>query len=122
MKPFYFEGQVEADGETLTLVCDFGAIMAIEGVTGENWDDIVPQLAAPSRTLSVQVLWGLLRRKHEGITLDQAAGVAFGKDQAKVGECMFDVIARACNIAGGDADESPKKKPDGQSGSSESNG
>jgi hypothetical protein len=121
MKPFYFEGQVEADGETLTLVCDFGAIMAIEGVTGENWDDIVPQLAAPSRTLSVQVLWGLLRRKHDGVTLDQAAGIAFGKDQAAVGGCMFEVIARACNMVD-DKDEPAKKKPDGQSESSESNG
>lgn len=122
MKSFYHEGQVEADGESLTLVCDFGAIMAIEGVTGENWDDIVPQLAAPSRTLSVQVLWGLLRRKHEGITLDQAAGVAFGKDQAAVGQCMFEVIARACNIVDDEKTGGAKKKRSGQSPSSESNG
>jgi hypothetical protein len=115
MQSFYHEGQVEVDGETLTLVCDFGAIMAIESVTGENWDDIVPQLAAPSRTLSVQVLWGLLRRKHEGITLDQAAGVAFGDEQAKVGQCMFEVIARACNIADDEkSDEPAKKKQSGQ--------
>ena len=109
MQPFYHEGQVEVDGETLTLVCDFGAIVAIEGVTGMNWDDIVPQLASPSRTLSVQVLWGLLRRKHEGVTLDQAAGVAFGESQADVGACMFDVIARACNMIE-TKDEPAKKK------------
>jgi hypothetical protein len=122
MKSFFHEGQVEADGETLTLVCDFGAIMAIESVTGENWDDIVPQLAAPSRTLSVQVLWGLLRRKHEGITLDQAAGVAFGKQQAAVGQCMFEVIARACNLADDKTDEPAKKKRSGPQPISESVG
>jgi hypothetical protein len=122
MKPFYHEGQVEADGEALTLVCDFGAIMAIEGVTGENWDDIVPQLVAPSRTLSVQVLWGLLRRKHDGVTVDQAAGIAFGKDQAGVGQCMFEVIARACNMESDDKTEGAKKKPAGQSKSSGGSG
>lgn len=122
MQSFYHEGQVEADGETLTLVCDFGAITVIESVTGQNWDDIVPQLAAPSRTLSVQVLWGLLRRKHEGITLDQAAGVAFGKDQSAVGQCMFEVIARACNLVSDEPDESAKKKPSGRQRTSESVG
>lgn len=122
MKSFYHEGQVEADGETLTLVCDFGAIMAIESVTGENWDDIVPQLASPSRTLSVQVLWGLLRRKHDGVTLDQAAGIAFGKEQGAVGLTMFDVIARACNIESDGEKTDAKKKRAGQSKSTESVG
>lgn len=122
MKSFYHEGQVEVEGETLTLVCDFGAIMAIESVTGENWDDIVPQLGDPSRTLAVQVLWGLLRRKHDGVTIDQAAGVAFGKRQAEVGQCMWSVIERAIDF-GRDGDESDaKKKPDGQPQSSVSNG
>lgn len=109
MQPFYHEGQVEVAGETLTLVCDFGAIMAIESVTGQDWDDIVPQLAKPSRTLSVQVLWAFLRRKHEGISLDEAAGVAFGKDQAAVGQCMFEVIARACNMVEEKAAPAKKK-------------
>jgi hypothetical protein len=122
MKVFHHEGQVEVDGETLTLVCDFGAIMAIEGVTGENWDDIVPRLVAPSRTLSVQVLWGLLRRKHDGVSLDQAAGVAFGTEQAKVGQCMFEVIARACNIADDEKTDGAKKKQSGQSQTLESAG
>jgi hypothetical protein len=122
MKSFYHEGQVEADGETLTLVCDFGAITAIESVTGQDWDDIVPQLAKPSRTLSVQVLWGLLRRKHEGVTLDQAAGAAFGNDQAKVGQCMFEVIARACNLTDEEEAKPAKKKPSGQRQTSESDG
>lgn len=104
MRAFYHDAVVEVEGEKLTLVCDFMAITAIEGVTGENWDEIVPQLANPSRTLVVKVLWGLLRRKHEGVTLDEAAGVAFGPNQTAVGIAMGDVIQRACNLA------APKEK------------
>ena len=123
MQPFYHEGQVQAGGETLTLVCDFGAIMAIEGMTGENWDEIVPKLMNPSRSLSTTVLWGLLRRKHEGVTIDEAAGVAFGPDQAAVGMMMFDVIRRACNLDdGSEAETDEKKKRPGQSRSSAKNG
>jgi hypothetical protein len=114
MKPFYHEGFVEVDGDKLHLVCDFAAIDCIESVTGENWDDIVPQLSSPSRSLAVKVLWGLLRRKHEGITLDQAAGVAFGKQQQEVGFVMFDVIRRACNMDDEPKAEGAKKKRGGR--------
>lgn len=115
MRSFYAEGSAETDdGEKLTLVCDFYAIDVVEQITGQSWDDILPQLANPPRTLAVKVLYGLLRKRHQGITLDEAAGVSFGKNQAEIGLVMGDVIRRACNI-GGEEETGPKKKPVGRS-------
>lgn len=123
MTPFYHEGQVEAGGEKLILVCDFYAIDAIESITGEDWDSLLTKMT--SRSVSTKVLWGLLRRKHEGITLDEAAGIAFGPDQEAVGLVMGDVIRRACNIEG-PTDEAPsegaKKKSAGRSRTSAKSG
>ena len=120
MKPFYHEAQVEAEGEKLTLVCDFYAIDAIESITGEDWDDLLPRLT--SRSVGTKVLWGLLRRKHEGITLDEAASIAFGKDQQLVGLAMGDVIRRACNLELPEGEESSKKKRSGRSRASARSG
>jgi hypothetical protein len=127
-KPFYHEGQVEAEGEKLTLVCDIYAIDCIESVTGQNWDDILPQLADPPTALLTKILWGFLRRKHEGVTLDEAAGLAFGPDKKEVGVVLGDVLRRACNLPdedGGEA-EAPaadaKKKPSGRSRTSAKSG
>ena len=110
MLPFYHEGQVEVDGETLHLVCNFRAIDCIESVTGEKMSEILPQLADPPFALIGKVLWGLLREKHEGVTLDDAAGVGFGPDGAKVGLVMGDVLRRAFNIGGEEKAANPPKR------------
>lgn len=109
MRPFYHEGQVEVDGETLHLVCNFRAIDVIEGVTGEKMSDILPQLVDPPSALIGKVLWGLLREKHDGVTLDEAAGVAFGPEQMKAGLVMGDVLRRAFNL-GEVKDANPPKR------------
>ncbi len=98
MRPFYNEASVEVEGEMLTLVLNFRAIDVIESVTGENMSDIIPQLSNPPMSLVGKVLWGMLREKHEGVTLDQAAGAGFGPDGAKVGLAMADLITRAFNL------------------------
>lgn len=123
MKAFYHEGQVESEGEKLILVCNFAAIDCIEAITGEDWDDLLPKLG--SRSVSTKVLWGLLRCKHEGVTLDEAASIAFGPDQKQVGLVMGDVIRRACNLPGAadDVEAAPaKKKPSGRSKGSGASG
>lgn len=122
MKPFYHEGQVEVDGETLHLVCNFRAIDVIESLTGEDMEAILPQLAQPSFSLAGKVLWAMLRERHEGVTLDEAAGVAFGPSGAQVGLVMGDVLRRAFNI--GDEEEKGKNppKPRGRSKVSAKNG
>lgn len=120
MKSFYHEGQVEVEGETLHLVCNFRAIDVIESVTGEKMTDILPQLVDPPLSLVGKVLWGLLREKHEGVTLDEAAGVAFGESQEAVGLVMGDVIRRAFNIGEAKGKNPPKRR--GTSRSSGKNG
>jgi hypothetical protein len=108
MRPFYHEGQLEVEGETLHLVCNFRALDVIESVTGEKMSAILPQLMDPPHALVGKVLWGLLREKHEGITLDEAAGVAFGPSGDAAGLVMGDVFRRAFNI--GEQKENPPKR------------
>ena len=123
MKSFWHEGQVEVDGETLTLVCDFYAIDVIESLTGQGMDEILPQMVTPSHSLAVKVLWGLLRRKHEGITLDEAAGALFSsrENTVKVSAVMGDVLRRAMNVGEEAKDENPPRRR-GRSKSSGKNG
>lgn len=120
MRAFFAEDQIEVEGEILHLVCDFRAIDVIEGVTGEKMSDILPQLIEPPFALFGKVLWGLLRGKHEGVTLDEAAGVAFGPDSQKVGLVMGSVIGRAFNI--GEAKDANPPKRRGRSKNTAENG
>jgi hypothetical protein len=110
MRSFYHEGDVQVDGETLTLVCNFRAIDVIESVTEQKMSDILLQLTDPPFGLIGKVMWGLLREKHDGVTLDQAAGVAFGPEGAKVGLVMGDVLRRAFNLGEEAKDENPPKR------------
>jgi hypothetical protein len=110
MRPFYHEGQVEVDGETLHLVCNFRAIDVIESVTEQKMSDIIPQLLDPPHALIGKVLWGLLREKHEGVTLDEAAGAGFGPEGQKVGLVMGDVFRRAFNLGEQAKDANPPKR------------
>ncbi len=102
MRTFFNEGMVEVDGETLTLVVNFR--------TGQTMDQVLPQLPDPSHSLAAKVLWAMLREKHEGVTLDEAAGVAFGPDGAKVGLVMGDILRSAFNIGAEEKDENPPKR------------
>jgi hypothetical protein len=107
MRSFNHEGSVEVDGETLHLVCNFRAIDVIESVTGQKMSEILPQLMDPPFALLGKVVWGLLREKHEDITLDQAAAIAFS-DSPQFGLVMGDVLRRAFNI--GEAKADPPKR------------
>lgn len=110
MRPFFHEGLVEIDGETLTLVVNFRTIDVIESLTGQTMDEVLPELASPSHSLAAKVLWAMLREKHEGVTLDEAAGVAFGLDGAKAGLVMGDVLRRAFNIGEEAKGSNPPKR------------
>lgn len=123
MRPFYHEGQVTVDGEELHLVCNFRAIDVIESITEQKMSDVLPQLMDPPHALIGKVLWALLRERHEGVTLDEAAGVGFGPSGVKVGAVMGDVLRRAFNI-GDDAEAKGKnpRKRRGQSKTSSESG
>lgn len=124
MRSFYAEGLIETDeGERLTLVCDFFTISVVEHVSGENWDDIIPQLVKPPKALAIQVLYGLLRKRHEHITLDEAAALSYDRNAIAIWAVVGDVIARACNFEAADDDAScSKKKQSGRSRSSAKSG
>lgn len=116
MLAFYNEQDVEVGDETVTLVLNFRAIDVIEGVTGEKMTDIIPQLVDPPTSLACKVLWGLLREKHEGVTLDQAAGVALGPHGAKLGLAIVDLLTRGGLI--GPAEKPKAKNPPKRRGAS----
>lgn len=109
MRTFFHEGQVEVEGEILHLVCNFRTIDVIESITEQKMSDILPQLIDPPHALIGKVLWAMLREKHEGITLDEAAGVAFGPDGAAIGVVLGDILRRAFNL-GEAKDENPPKR------------
>lgn len=121
MKPFFAEVEVEANGETLKLVCNFLAIDCIESVTGEKMQEIIPQLGDPSQSLAVKVLWGLLRYRHEGVSLDEAASITFGPDKGKVAIAMGEAISRAFTFDEKAKGENPPERR-GRSRSFEKNG
>lgn len=126
MRPFYAEGLIETeDGEKLQLVCDFYTIDVVEQISGLNWDDdIISQFPNPPKALAIQVLYGLLRKRQENVTLDEAAGLTYDKNVIAIWAVMGDVIRRACNFAP-DEEEEPtpaKKKPGGRSKGSARNG
>lgn len=128
MRAFYAEGLIETeDGEKLTLVCDFFTIDVAEQVTGLNWDDdILPQLIKPPKALAVKVLYALLRKRQEHVTLDDAAGLSYDKNAIAIWAVVGDVIRRACNLSESDEEEEPgktvKKKSGGRSRSSAKSG
>lgn len=126
MRAFFAEGLIETeDGEKLTLVCDFYTIQVVEQISGLNWDeDILPQMASPPKHLAVQLLYGLLRKRQENVTLDEAAGLSYDKNAIAIWAVAFDVVRRACNLDLGEVEEAPgpKKKSGGRSRRSARNG
>jgi hypothetical protein len=120
MRPFFAEGQIETeDGDKLTLVCDFYTIDVAEQITGLNWDeDILPALINPPKALAVKLLYALLRKRQEHVTLDEAAGLSYDKNAIAIWAVVGDVIRRACNLGESeeeDADQTTKKKSAGRS-------
>lgn len=126
MRALFAEGPIETqDGEKLTLVCDFFTIQVVEQITGLNWDrDVLPGLADPPKHLAIQVLYGLLRKRQEHVTLDEAAALTYDRNAIAIWAVVGDVIRRACNLGPDDDEEpaAPKKKPSGRSRTSARNG
>jgi hypothetical protein len=125
MRSFFAEASFEAkDGERLHLVCDFYTIQVVEDITGRDWDEIVPDLVGSGRSLKIMVLYGLLRKRHPGITLDEAAAITYDFDESALGALMGAVIAKAQNFSPEEEKEpaAPKKKSGGRSRGSAKSG
>jgi len=122
LTPFYDEQQVEASGDKLILAVDFRAIDCIEHLAGGEgrimpMPEVITQLFAspPSFSLSGKVLWALLRRHHEAITLDEAAGQMFGCDGGRIGAAMGELLLRAMNLGEAEGKDKNPPKPRGAS-------
>lgn len=116
MRPFCHEGQVTVDGETLTLVLDFMAIDVMESLTEQKLSEILPQMVDPPTALAGKVLWAMLRRKHEGVTIDEAASIIFSPQRDDVAVVIGDIFRRACNL--GEEPKAKGKNPRGRRGRS----
>lgn len=119
---FYDEELVEAGADKIRLAIDFRAIDTIEHIVGDGGQItsmplVVSMLFADPIPLSVsgKVLWALLRRHHEQVTLDEAAGLMFGPHGGKVGQAMLTLLLRAMNLGEVEAKDENPPVPLGQS-------
>jgi hypothetical protein len=98
---FYEEEQVKLGEQTLLLAINFRALDAIETLSEQRMDDILPSVLTGTAKLGLlgKVLWGLLREHHPETTLDNAAGLMFDKaTSVSVGLAMSELLRRAFNI------------------------
>ena len=111
------EEQVTVDGTALTLRLDFRAITIMEGALNSDMPSIVTNFRSGRPQLSVlgQFLWAVTRAHHSEITLDQAAGIMFAADAAKVGFALNELIDRAFPIPTEDRKPKKEAKPSGRS-------
>lgn len=118
------EEQVTVDGETLTLRLDFRAITIMEGALQSDMPSIVANFRSGRPQLSVlgQMLWAMLREHHSEVTLDQAAGLMFAKEAAKIGFALDALLERAFPLATEDRKPANPPKPRGRSKSSAASG
>lgn len=115
---FYDEELIQVGDDTLRLAIDFRAIDVIEHLAGESstitpMPEVIAMLYADPLPLSVagKVLWALLRRHHETVTLDEAAGLMFHEQANRVGLAMLSLINRAMNLDQPKAkDKNPRKR------------
>jgi hypothetical protein len=115
---FYDEEIVSVGDVTLRLAIDFRAIDVIEHIAGEDgtitpMPNVVAMLHMDPPPLSVcgKVLWALLRRHHEEMSLDETAGVMFSEHANRVGMAMYGLIVRAMNLGEPKAkDKNPRKR------------
>lgn len=118
------EEQVKVGEDTLTLRLDFRAITIMEGALQSDMPSIVANFRSGRPQLSVlgQMLWAMLREHHQDVTLDQAAGIMFSKDAAKVGFALNELIDRAFPPVMEDRKKPNPPKRNGRSKSSAASG
>jgi hypothetical protein len=117
---FGCEEQVTVDGQALTLRLDFRAITIMEGALQSDMPSIVANFRSGRPQLSVlgQMLWAMLREHHPEVTLDQAAGIMFANEAAKVGFALDALLERAFPLP--TEDRKPKNPPMKRRGRSKS--
>jgi hypothetical protein len=118
MLAFYDEELISIGEDTLTLAIDFRALDLAEHLIGDAGTitpvtEIVAMLFAdhPPRSVLGKLLWALLRRHHETISLDMAAGLMLGGHAGHLTVAMRSLLVRAMNFGDVKAkDENPRKR------------
>lgn len=114
------EEQVKVGEDTLTLRLDFRAITIMEGALQSDMPSIVANFRSGRPQLSVlgQMLWAMLREHHSDVTLDQAAGIMFSDEAAKVGFALDALLERSFPLPREDRKAKNPPKRNGRSKSS----
>jgi hypothetical protein len=101
---FYDEEIVQVGDVTLRLAIDFSIIRIIEATAISDRVTPMPEVVAmlfadpPALSILGVVFYALLRRHHDDISMDQAAGVMFGEHAQRVGMAMYQLIVRSMNL------------------------
>jgi hypothetical protein len=103
---FYDEEVVQLGDDTLRLAVDFRAIDLMEHIVGDS-DAITPATLIVEHVLTsipcpvsilCKVLYALLRRHHEGISLDVCLGVMASEHSVAASFAMQTLLRRAFNF------------------------
>lgn len=105
------EEQVTVGGQGITLRLDFRAITIMEGALQSDMLSIIRNMRSARPQLSVlgQMLYACTREHHSDITLDQAAGMMFAPEAAKIGFALDRLMERILPLE--TEDRKPKKAP-----------
>ncbi len=97
---FHDEELIEVGGYRLTLAIDFRIIDLAEHLTGKRMPEMISALAVnrPPVGISGQLLWVMLRRHHEQMTLDQSAGLVLGEHGGTILAAVFELLQRAMSF------------------------
>lgn len=95
------EEQVKVGDTVLNLRLDFRAITIMEGALQSDMPSIIANFRSGRPQLSIlgQMLWALTREHNPEVTLDQAAGIMFAPEAAKVGFALDALLERAFPMA-----------------------
>jgi hypothetical protein len=97
---FHDEQLLSLGCNRLKLAVDFRALDLAEHLVGEIVPEILPKLFSvrPSLGASSKMLWAMLRRHHEEMTLDQAGGIIVSEHSSSALAAIHALLGRALNL------------------------
>jgi hypothetical protein len=103
---FYDEEVVQVGDVTLRLAMDFRAIDLMEHIVGDS-DRITPATTIVEAflfsspvpvSISCKILYAMLRRHHEDVSLDEAMGAIAGEHSGRIALAMEALLKRSFNV------------------------
>ena len=118
INPMLGEASVEIGGETLTLVINNTALLALEELTDRSFLDVVAEIIAAQEAKRLQkvgtmqaLVWAALRAHHDEVSTEQAGALVL-RHRAALMTAVFDALNAALPKEDADAGEAkpPKAK------------